>query len=77
MTASAQLFFQRISGGKRSTNVSEARRGASSDGYVALLRILIVLWDDIGCFFVALLKFPPIVQSGSILFRKLDRGGGA
>lgn len=24
-------------------------------------------------FFVALLKFPPIVQSGSILFRKLDR----
>lgn len=25
------------------------------------------------CFFVAFLKFPPIVQSGSILFRKLDR----
>lgn len=28
-----------------------------------------------GCFFVAFLKFPPIVQSGSILFRKLDQEG--
>lgn len=43
------------------------------DVCAGLLRDFSAEPHHIGCFFVAFLKFPPIVQSGSILFRKLDR----
>lgn len=53
-----------------------------SDVRASLSDILDSKPHHLGCFFVAFLKFPPIVQSGSILFRKLDReeaglGGGS
>lgn len=56
--------------------VFDALRGrvvTSADLSASLLGDLMAKMCHLGYFFVAFLKFPPIVQSGSILFRKLDQ----
>lgn len=70
--------FHSILSAKREINpIFETRGGgATTCGgvSVSLLQNFSAETLHIGCFFVAFLKFPPIVQSGSILFRKLDLG---
>lgn len=69
------LFFSII---KREFGVFETQDDRyiyCSDVCAALLSVFSAETHHIWCFFVAFLKFPPIVQSGSILFRKLDREG--
>lgn len=51
------------------------RDTSCDDVSAALWRIFGAETHHICSFFVAFLKFPPIVQSGSILFRKLELEG--
>lgn len=74
--SSGDCVFRSISSIKRELfSISETRGDrviSWNDVSAALLENLNVETHRIWYFFVAFLKFPPIVQSGSILFRKLD-----
>lgn len=77
-SSSGNSVFHSISSVKPELNSILETRGdrvtTYSDVCVALFAIFVAETHHTGCFFVAFLKFPPIVQSGSILFRKLDPG---
>lgn len=77
-SSSGNCVFHRISRAKpelKSALQTRADRGRTrGDVRAALFAIFVAETHHSARFFVAFLKFPPIVQSGSILFRKLDPG---
>lgn len=78
-SSSGNCVFHSVSSAKRGFFPFLETRGGGARtcrGVPAALRgIFSAETHHIGCFFVAFLKFPPIVQSGSILFREPDLGG--